>query len=212
MFYSVNEPRQQADLLQDQYQALLEVSEAIALHRDLDRLFHDLAPRLHRVVQFDFANLMLYEPTRNGMKSHVLETPDPTYACPSGDCPMESPGGWVRETQEPWVASNLSKDSRFPDLAQWLCDRGVRSICVVPVTTALRKLGALAFGSAHDGAYSETDVTFLQQVARQVAVALDNALNFEQAESVQQQLKEERDRLSTLLEVNNTVVSVLDLR
>ena len=212
MFYSVNDlPRQQADLLQDQYQALLEVSEAIALHRDLDRLFHDLAPRLHRVVQFDFANLILYEPSRNGMKSHVLETPDPAYACPSGDCPMETPGAWVRETQEPWVASNLSEDSRFPDLAQWLCDRGVRSICVVPVTTALRKLGALAFGSRLDGAYSETDVTFLQQVARQVAVALDNALNFEQAETVQQQLKEERDRLSILLEVNNAVVSVLDL-
>jgi len=54
-------------------------------------------------------------------------------------------------------------------------------------------------------------VIFLQQVARQVAVALDNARNFEQAQSVQQQLKEERDRLSLLLEVNNTVVSVLDL-
>jgi formate hydrogenlyase transcriptional activator len=214
MFYPVNDqilPRQEADLLHSQYQALLEVSEAIASNRDLDRLFHDLAPRLHRVVQFDFANLILYEPTRKVMKSHVLETPDPTYVCPPGDCPMETPGGWVRETQQPWVASNLGEDSRFPDLAQWLGDRGVRSLCVVPVTTALRKLGALAFGSAHEGAYSETDVTFLQQVARQVAVALDNALNFEQAQTVQQQLKEERDRLSLLLEVNNTVVSVLDL-
>jgi formate hydrogenlyase transcriptional activator len=214
MFYRVNDQifaRPEADLLHNQYQALLEVSEAIASHRDLDRLFHDLAPRLHGVVQFDFANLILYEPTRKVMKSHVLETPDPAYVCPSGDCPMESPGGWVRETQQPWVASNLSKDSRFPDLAQWLCDRGVRSLCVVPVTTALRKLGALAFGSAHGDAYSESDVRFLQQVARQVAVALDNALNFEQAETVQQQLKEERDRLSLLLEVNNTIVSVLDL-
>ncbi|MGE5305752.1 MAG: sigma 54-interacting transcriptional regulator [Alphaproteobacteria bacterium] len=212
MFYSMYaQPRPETDLLQHQYQALLEVSEAIALHRDLDRLFQDLAPRLHRVVQFDFANLILYEPTRNGMKSHVLETPDPAYVCPSGDCPMETPGGWVRETQQPWVASNLGKDTRFPELAQWLGDRGIQSLCVVPVTTALRKLGALAFGSAHAGAYSEIDVTFLQQVARQVAVALDNALNFEQAETVQQQLKEERDRLSLLLEVNNTVVSVLDL-
>src|SRR5215470_5526423 len=59
--------------------------------------------------------------------------------------------------------------------------------------------------------YSEVDVIFLQQVARQVAVALDNARNFEQAQSVQQQLTEERDRLSLLLEVNNTIVSVLDL-
>ncbi len=199
------------DLLHSQYQALLEVSEAIASHRDLDRLFHDLAPGLHRVVQFDFANLILYEPTRKVMKSHVLETPDPAYTCPPGECPMETPGGWVWETQESWVASNLSNDHRFPDLARWLCDRGVLSLCVVPVTTALRKLGALAFGSKTAAAYSEIDVIFLQEVARQVAVAVDNALNFEQAQSVQRQLKEERDRLSLLLEVNNTVVSALDL-
>ncbi len=203
--------RQEPDLLHTQYQALLEVSEAIASHRDLGRLFHDLAPRLHRVVQFEFANLILYDPASNRMKSHVLETPDPTYVCPSGDCPMETPGAWVRETQQPWVAANLSSDDRFPDLARWLCDRGVASLCVLPVTTALRKLGALAFGSSVQAAYSEIDVIFLQEVARQVAVAVDNALNFEQAQTVQQQLTQERDRLSLLLEINNTVVSVLDL-
>ncbi len=203
--------RREGNPLQSLYQTLLEISQAIASHRDIDELFHELAPRLHRVVQFEFANLILYEPTRKVMKSHVLETPDPGYVCPAGECPMETPGGWVWQTQEPWVISDLNSDTRFPDLGRWLCDRGVRSLCVVPVTTALRKLGALAFGSMHEGAYSEADVTFLQQVARQVAVAVDNALNFEQAQSVQQQLKEERDRLRLLLEVNNTVVSVLDL-
>jgi formate hydrogenlyase transcriptional activator len=203
--------RQEMDLLHSQYQALLEISEAIASHRDLDQLFQDLPPRLHRVVQFDFANLILYDPTRNVMKSHVLETPDPTYTCPPGECPMETPGNWVRETQRPWVASNLGSDTQFEDVARWLADRNIHSLCVVPVTTALSKLGAMAFGSRVEGAYSEIDVIFLQQVARQVAVAVDNALNFKEAQSVQQQLKEERDRLSLLLEVNNTVVSVLDL-
>ena len=199
------------ELLHGQYQALLEISEAIASHRELDQLFRDLAPRLHRVVEFDFANLILHEPARKMMKSHVLETPDPAYACPAGECPMESPGGWVWETQNSWVVSNLSSDARFPDLGRWLHERGIQSLCVVPVTTALRKLGALAFGSRVGAAYSEIDVIFLQQVARQVAVALDNALNFEQVQSVQQQLTEERDRLRLLLEVNNTIVSVLDL-
>src|SRR5499427_7756258 len=65
--------------------------------------------------------------------------------------------------------------------------------------------------SSLESAYTETDVIFLQQVARQVAVAVDNALNFEQAQSVQMQLKEDRDRLRLMLEVNNAVVSVLDL-
>jgi formate hydrogenlyase transcriptional activator len=203
--------QQEMELLHGQYQALLEISEAIASHRDLDKLFHDLAPRLHRVVQFDFANLILYEPSRKVMKSHVLETPDPNYTCPDGECPMETPGGWVWETQKPWVASDLSSDTRFPDLARWLSDRGVQSLCVVPATTALRKLGALAFGSRMQAAYSETDVIFLHQVARQVAVAVDNALNFEQAQSAQQQLAREHHISRLLLDVNNAVISKLDL-
>ena len=204
-------PSQNSDLIQSQHQALLEISQAIASHRDLGQLFHDLAPRLHLVVQFDFVNLILHEPTRNVMRSHVLESPEPDFTCPSQECPMETPGGWVWQTQQPWVVSQLDLETRFPDCSRWLSERGVQSLCVVPITTALRKLGALAFGSSRKAAYSEADVTFLQQVARQVAVAVDNALNFEQAQTVQQQLQEERDRLRLLLEVNNTVVSALDL-
>ena len=99
------------DRLHSQYQALLEISEAIASHRELDQLFSELAPRLHRVVQFDFANLLLYEPNRKALKSQVLETPDPAYACVPGECPMESPGGWVWQTQQPWVVSRLAEDT-----------------------------------------------------------------------------------------------------
>lgn len=201
----------EADYLSRQYRTLLEVSESIVSHRELTELFHDLAPRLHRAVQFDFINLILHEPERNVMRSNVLETPDPNYTCPSGECPMESLGGLVWQTQQPWVVSAMERDTRFPEVTQWLADRGIKSLCVLPITTALRRLGALAFGSRREAAYSEPDVEFLQQVAKQVAVAVDNALNFERAQSIQEQLKQERDRLSLLLEVNNAVVSTLNL-
>jgi hypothetical protein len=69
------------DLLHSQHHALLEISQAIASHRELNPLFHDLAACLHRVLEFDFANLILYEPGHQAMKSHVLETLDPNYTC-----------------------------------------------------------------------------------------------------------------------------------
>ena len=62
------------------------------------------------------------------------------------------------------------------------------------------------------GAYSEEGVEFLQLVARQIAVAVDNALNHQAAQALQQQLEHERDRLKLLLDLNNSVVSTLDLR
>jgi formate hydrogenlyase transcriptional activator len=48
-------------------------------------------------------------------------------------------------------------------------------------------------------------------MARQVAVAVENVLNYREARAAQEQLRYERDRLRLLLDVNNTVVSHLDL-
>lgn len=58
--------------------ALLEVSEAIASHRDLPGLVHELALRLPRVVSFDFLALVLHDPARNVMRLHILESRVPT--------------------------------------------------------------------------------------------------------------------------------------
>ena len=51
----------------------------------------------------------------------------------------------------------------------------------------------------------------MQEVAKQIAVAVDNVLHDESARSAQLQLARERDRLQLLLEVNNAVVSHLDM-
>jgi formate hydrogenlyase transcriptional activator len=70
----------------------------------------------------------------------------------------------------------------------------------------------MGFGSLQRKVYQEAEVNFMEQVATQVAVAADNAVNFEQAQSVQQQLEGQHDRFKLLLDVNNSVVSALDLR
>src|SRR5438445_2913803 len=201
------------ETLAEQYQALLEVSEAIAVHRDLSELFRDLAKRLHRVVLFDHMRLLLYDPERHTMRLHVLETPQASELPPCSELPVdESPGGWVWQSQQPLVIPRVEDETRFPKVTPCMRELGVRSFCAVPLTTAQRRLGALGFGSLQEAAYGDADLDLLQQVAKQVAVAVDNALNDESAQSAQRQLTHERDRLRLLLEVNNAVVSRLDLR
>ena len=51
------------------HRALLEVSKAIAAHRDLHDLFHDLAQRLPQVVEVNFVALSLHDFERNLMSS-----------------------------------------------------------------------------------------------------------------------------------------------
>ncbi|MGH9679654.1 MAG: GAF domain-containing protein [Candidatus Acidiferrales bacterium] len=195
-----------------QHQALLEIAEAIAQHRDLAELFHELAARLHRVVEFDYLNLTLHDAKRNVMRLHILEAEGPKAILPGAELPVaETPSGWVWEAQQPFFLDDVEGEMRYPALLQILRENGVRSLCSVPLTTAQHRLGVLSFGRTSPHRHSENEIGFLQQVARQVAVAVDNALNFERAQAYQRQLAEERDRLRVLLEVNNAVVSKLDL-
>jgi formate hydrogenlyase transcriptional activator len=205
----------ETDLLHSQYEALLGISEAILMRRDLNELFHDLAQRLPRIVPFDFINLVLHDPTREVMRLHALVAPESSTIKPGLELPVDqSPAGWVWKTQQPLMVrvQDVAAESRFPQLIPLLRENDVQSYCIVPLTTAVRRLGAMGFGGLHRKNYSKPEFDFMQQVAKQVAVAVDNALHFEQAQSVQQQVKMEHDRLRLLLDVNNTVVSALDLR
>src|SRR5207249_1745374 len=88
---------------------------------------------------------------------------------------------------------------------------GIVGFCSLPLTTARRRIGALGFGSREPVTYTAADVAFLGEVAKLVAVAVDNALNFDGAQATQRQLSTERDHLRLLLEVTNAMVSNLDL-
>jgi formate hydrogenlyase transcriptional activator len=197
----------------EQYRALLEISESIATHRDLGALFHAIAQHLHRLVTFDFIGLTLPQTDRLTARIQVLESSLPTEVKEGFEFPIEEAAHEIIwEQQKALLVTDLQSETRFPRNVELLEREGVRSFCLLPLTTAQRRVGALAFGSVRPGAYDEADLGFLRQVAAQVAVAVDNALNFQDAQVYQEQLSRERDRLRLLLEVNNALVSTLDLR
>lgn len=109
------------------------------------------------------------------------------------------------------MIQDVEQEERFPRVMEAMRAHGVRSCCVLPLTTAQRRLGALGLGSVQPSAYEGADLEFLCRIARQVAVAVENVLNYERAQSYQEQLARERDRLQVLLEVTNAMVSNLDL-
>jgi formate hydrogenlyase transcriptional activator len=194
-----------------QLAALLDVSEAIAQQRGLKALFHAVSERLHSVLQFDFLALILHNAGRNTMCLHILEMQDAAENNAPTEMPIEdSPSGWVWQNQHPFVSLDTSKDARYPEFMQHLQETGVHTIAILPLTTAQHRLGAMSFGRYVPQAMTDAELDFMKRVAAQVAVAVDNAINFETAEAYQKQLALERDRLKVLLEINNLLVSTRD--
>ncbi len=176
------------------YRALLAVSEAIASHRDLPGLFHELAGRLHLVVRFDYLTLVLHEAATDTMRMHVLEPPEPgepTIVLP----PEEDPAGLVWQTQKPLITSSMDELRRWPRLLERVQPHGVESYCWLPLTTARQRLGTLVFTSKQPSSYDKGDVRFLQLVANQVAVAVENALAFQEIEAALREIQALKDRL-----------------
>jgi formate hydrogenlyase transcriptional activator len=170
------------------------VAEAIIAHRDLPALFHDLAGRLHEVVRFDYLILVLYDPARAMMRLHVLETAEPKSPPPGLLTPIEeSPSGFVWQTQQPLIIANVDDEKRWPIMrAQTFRPHGIASACYVPLTTARQRLGTFAFAAKQPSAYDPADVDFLQLVANQVAVAVENALAFDCIEKLKEKLTREK--------------------
>ena len=197
----------------DRYEALVEVSHSIASHPDLPGLFHDLLLKLQRSIRFDFLNLVLHDPANNMMRLNVLEATVPVTVPLSLAMPLEDiPAGWVWQQQQPLLIRDLEQEKRFAPVVRLYLESGLRTYYVLPLTTAQRRAGAISFGSTEVDAFSESDLGLMRQAAEQVAMAVDNVLTHESAVSYQQQLAMERDRLRMLLEINNTLVTHLELR
>jgi len=191
---------------------LAEICRAIAAHRNLTELFDVLAGSLHSTVSFDYLSVVLHDPSCNIMRMHVLQTSIPSPFREGMEFEMdESLAAFVMRNAEPIILPDLALETRFPRLTKLLVDHHVESVCSVPLVTPRRSLGALTFGSSEKYAFAKEDFEILQLVAEQVAVAVENALNFEAAQKLRDKLARERDRLKLLLEVNNAVVSNLDL-
>jgi formate hydrogenlyase transcriptional activator len=199
------------DRTRARYETLLEVAESIAAHRQLSTLIAELSRCLKRLVSFDFIGLTLLDPKERVLRLHVLETDQP-LDLPEPPVTRYEDGPTIEtlQTRQPYYLPDIALETRYPVVRELLERHHIQSFCILPLYTAQRDLGGLSFGSMRKDACSPEDIEFMQQVARPVAVAVDNALRSEEAAAYEEQLSRERDRLGALLEINNAVVSCLD--
>src|SRR6266403_248126 len=176
------------DTTHDGHRALLAVSEAIASHRDLCALIHELAGRLKQVVRFDYVCLLLLEPENNTLRLHAIELPGHAPFVLSVD---EAQAGTVFTSQQPLILPSLADYERWPRLLELARYYEVQSACWLPLSTARRQLGVLSFASKQPSAYDNADMNFLRLVANQVAVAVENALAFQEIAALKDQLAKE---------------------
>ncbi len=65
------------------------------------------------------------------------------------------------------------------------------SLCLYPLIIRERVLGVLGFGASHENAFTEDDLSFLSQLANQIALAVENSLAYRQVSELKDKLAQE---------------------
>ena len=197
-------------------QGLLRFTRELNEHRSVQRLLQVLPSKLRDLTSantFIAATVDGSQATFDGIFKYFVDENDAHVSVISW---TPAAFRWVHETQTPLLISSLREETRFPDLAEWLDiaknESGDGALCMLPLSTAFRRLGVVCVARRLGNGFSEDEVGLLTLATRFAALAIDDRLSFAASENVRMQLDSEQTRLKLILDLNNSVVSNLDLK
>jgi formate hydrogenlyase transcriptional activator len=176
----------------DRLRLLLETTNSMTSKLDLRRLLEVLSTNLLSVTRCDFCALLLPDADSGELRLTTLYNPDARGSlCDGTIIPIHGStcgkAFWTGKTQHFNHFEEVRDDpesfgnSIGRPFYQRVMAEGLISGCDLPLIGRSGVVGVLAALKRSERAFSKEDVRFLEQVAGQVAIAVENAVNFETA-------------------------------
>jgi formate hydrogenlyase transcriptional activator len=214
----------------DRLRLLLEIANSMTSNLDLPGLVEALSTNLLGVTRCDFCALLLPDADSNQLRVTVLYNPHARGSIGGGTIvPVNgSICGKAFRTGKTQHINCLEDVRHDPESfgsteGQRFFERvlveGLESSCDVPLVGRTGPVGVLAAISRSRNAFAKEDVAFLEQVAGQLAIAVENALDYEKAirerdeETKQRRYLEEeiRGEFKTIVGDSPALKAALDL-
>ena len=188
----------------DRLRLLLEITNGMTSKLDLGHLIEALSTNLLSVTRCDFLGLVLPHSDSGQLRLTILYNPDARGSIGEGTIvPING-----SSCGKAFLSSKTQLIDRLEDLRddpesfgssegkvffERVVAEGLKSGCELPLIGRNGVVGVLGAFSRSERAFSEDEFAFLEQVSRQVAIAVENSLDFERA--TQDKLRETKQRL-----------------
>ena len=191
----------------DRLRLLLEINNAVVSNLSLKELLLAVSNCLREFFAHDWASMVIKDEESGQLRVHALDAPAPGGVLEEGSIlPLDgTPPGIAMATRQTVLRDRIDFNEFYSPIIREAYNAGLRCGCSVPLISHDEVLGTINVGSLREAAFTRRDAELLEQIAGQVAIAVENTLNFQRA-------KRERDHNQLMLEVNNAVTSHLDIR
>jgi formate hydrogenlyase transcriptional activator len=187
----------------DRLRLLLEITNSMTSKLDLRRLVDVLSTNLLRVTRCDFCALLLPDADGGQLRMTILYNPEARgFICDGTSIPLRgSICGKAFRTGKSQHFNSLEEERDDPEsfgtdvgrlFYERIIEEGLKSGCDLPLIGRSGVLGVLSALKRSARAFEKQDIEFLEQVSRQVAIAIENALDYETA--IKDRDKETRQR------------------
>jgi formate hydrogenlyase transcriptional activator len=178
----------------DRLRALVEINRTLASRLEVQSLLPLISECVTRVVPHDFAGVTLFEGDKENMKAYVL-SPERAQPIIESGRPVSLNQTLSAQAFLEGEAKTLTRDdleSHGANIAGRILGAGIRTMRCVPLLASTGTLGTLNVGSKKDRAFSPEDEEILNQIAAQLAIALDNARAYREIQALRDRLAEEK--------------------
>ena len=176
----------------DRLMLLLELTNSVVSNLDLHEVLSAVMTTSRRVMRSDSAGVLLPDASRGHLRACAFDFPGGKEILQEGELiPLDGTvSGHVFRTGTPWVGyvDDLLKTGLEVN-AKW---SGFKVGCVLPLISRNRVLGTLVLGRLDENAYTDDEVQFLMQVANQIAIAVENALAYDEIRALKDKLALEK--------------------
>jgi formate hydrogenlyase transcriptional activator len=195
----------------DRLQLLLDVTNQVVSNLQLRDLLRAISGNIRRVMQCDCASLALPNAEKKDLQLNVLDFPEGKgFFHEEGIYPVEgSPYGTAFRTMKPVTLESPFTAWLDNPVVQSRIHDGFKSLCFIPLIRRSRAIGTLNLGRLRGDAFTEKDIYFLGQVANQIAIAVENALEYGQITEAKTRLAEHKLYLEDEIRVEHNFEEII---
>jgi formate hydrogenlyase transcriptional activator len=170
----------------ERLQLLLKLTNSITSNLTLKEVLHTVASNVREVMHCDAANIALSAEEPGAFRLHALDFPgskglfkEEQIVTPTDDSPPRRALTTLKPVSGPVTSTRAAAE-------------GLKTACFIPLVNHDRALGYMSLARVSEDGFTEDEVAFLSQAAGQIAIAVDNALAYEEIVQLKEKLAQEK--------------------